>query len=386
MCVSKIKMYITAVCTCLCGLFWTGSATAELGLNMTRGVTETSRLVYDLHMQALWMVTIIGLLVFAVMIYSLVNHRKSKGAVPAKFHHSTKLEIIWTVIPIIILIAFAYPATRALIVLEETADADMTVKITGYQWKWHYEYLDEDLGFFSSLAKESNDARQLKSGTDVTAIDNYLLEVDNPVVIPVNKKVRFLTTSNDVIHSWWVPELGWKRDAIPGFINDNWTMVTEPGTYRGQCAELCGKDHGFMPIVLKAVPEDEYRVWVDEMKKAQAAAASGVDREWSMEELVERGQQVYSSTCVACHQSNGQGLPPAFPALTASPIATGPISEHIGVVLNGKPGTTMQAFGLQLNPVELAAVITFERNALGNKVGDMVQPAEIQALQQAASN
>ena len=363
-------------------LCWTGAATADFSLNMTRGATETSRIVYELHMQALWMVTIIGAAVFGVMIYSLLTHRKSKGAIAAKFHHSTRLEILWTLIPIIILVIFAFPATRSLITMEETADADMTIKVTGYQWKWRYDYLDEDFWFFSALATASNEARQLKSGVDVNSVDNYLLEVDNPVVIPVNKKIRLITTANDVIHSWWVPSLGWKRDAIPGFINDNWTMVSEPGTYRGQCAELCGKDHGFMPIVVKAVPETEYVEWVKQMKVAQAEAAAGADREWTMEELMARGLQVYNTTCIACHQANGEGLPPAFPPLTGSAVTTGPLEGHIDVVLHGRPGTTMQAFREQLNSVDLAAVITFERNALGNSVGDMVQPSAIKSAMQ----
>jgi cytochrome c oxidase subunit 2 len=350
---------------------------AELGLNMTRGVTETSQMVYTLHMQALIMVSVIGAGVFVVMFYSIFTHRKSRGAVPAKFHHSTKLEIIWTVIPIIILVAFAYPATEALIVMEETQDPEMTIKVTGYQWRWHYEYLDDEFGFFSNISSDSQEARALDSGIDVNSVDNYLLDVDNPVVIPVNTKIRFLTTSNDVIHAWWVPDLGWKRDAIPGFINDDWTEVSEPGTFRGQCAEL---DHAYMPVVLRAVEQDEYREWVAEMQRLQAEAASGVDREWTMQELLERGQAAYTATCVACHQANGQGLPPAFPALTDSPITNGPIEEHIDIVLNGKAGTTMQAFGQQLNPVDLAAVITFERNALGNSVGDMVQPATIRDM------
>jgi cytochrome c oxidase subunit 2 len=371
------KLATTAVLWAFCAQ----SAFAELGLNMTRGVTDVSEMVYTLHMQALIMVSVIGAGVFGVMIYSIFTHRKSKGAVPAKFHHSTSLELVWTIIPIFILVAFAYPATQALIVMEETLEPDITIKITGYQWRWHYEYLDDEFGFFSTLARESQDARTLKSGADVSSIDNYLLDVDNPVVIPVNKKIRFLTTSNDVIHSWWVPDLGWKRDAIPGFINDDWTVVNEPGTYRGQCAELCGKDHAYMPVVLRAVPEDEYLEWVSEMQRIQADAASGVDREWTMEELMQRGQAMYTSTCVACHQANGQGLPPAFPALSGSPITTGPIEDHIEIVLNGKVGTTMQAFGQQFNPIDLAAVITFERNALGNSVGDMVQPAAIRDLQ-----
>ena len=215
----------------------------------------------------------------------------------------------------------------------------------------------------------------------VTKIKDYLLDVDNPVVIPVHKKIRLLTTGGDVIHSWWVPALGWKRDAIPGYINDNWTVVDKIGTYHGRCAELCGKGHGFMPIVLKVVSEKDYQAWVKEMKQKQAAAAAGADRTWTKAELMARGQKVYSTICVACHQDHGQGLPPAFPALTGSKTVNGPVSEHINTVLNGRPGTAMQAFSKQLNVVDLAAVITFERNALGNNVGDIVQPSDIQAAE-----
>jgi len=317
--------------------------------------------------------------VFGLMIWSIIFHRKSKGVKAANFHHSTKLEAVWTIIPIIILVVFAVPSTRVLIMMEDSGDTDMTIKVTGYQWRWHYDYMDEGFGFFSSLLQEHNDARQLNSGIDVSKIDNYLLEVDNPVVVPINTKIRILLTANDVIHAWWVPELGWKRDAIPGFVNINWTQILEPGIYRGQCAELCGRDHGYMPIVIKAVTEPEYREWVKETKQALANAAAGVDREWSMAELLERGGGVYRSTCAGCHQANGQGMPPLFPAITGGPITTGPIDGHIEIILSGSPGTSMQAFGRQLNPIDLAAVITFQRNSLGNSVGDMVQPAEIQA-------
>ena len=378
--VNKItrNILVTTVTAALC---WATNAAADFKLNMTPGVTETSKMVYGLHMKALWMVTIIGVLVFAVMIYSLATHRKSKGAVPAKFHHSTRLEIIWTIIPIIILVVFAFPATTALIKMQETGNADLTIKITGYQWKWHYDYLDDGFGFFSALDADSSKASQLNSGVDINSVDHYLLNVDNPLVIPVNKKVRLLTTSGDVIHSWWVPDLGWKRDAIPGFINDNWTEISEPGVYRGQCAELCGQGHGFMPIVVKAVPQEQYVAWVKQMKAAQAEAAAGVDREWTRAELMERGQQVYGTACVACHQPNGQGMPPAFPALSGSPVATGPVGEHINVVVHGRPGTAMQAFGKQLNAADIAAVITYERNSFGNKDGDMVQPSDVKAAE-----
>lgn len=378
MSVKKITRGIkaAAIITALC---WATGAVADFKMNMTPGVTETSHLVYNLHMRALWMVTIIGALVFAVMIYSLVMHRKSKGAQPATFHHSTRLEIIWTVIPIFILVAFAFPATKVLITMSDTSHPDLTVKITGYQWKWRYDYLDQHFGFFSNLAQDSRKASELHSGIDVTKVDHYLRNVDHPLVIPVHKKVRLLTTSNDVIHSWWVPALGWKRDAIPGYINDNWTEIDKPGTYRGQCAELCGQGHAFMPIVVKAVTQEEFTAWVKKMKAAQAEAASGVNRKWTRAELMARGKKVYSTICAACHQANGQGLPPAFPALKGSKTVTGPIKEHINTVLHGRPGTAMQAFGKQLNPVDLAAVITFERNSFGNHDGDMVQPSEIKA-------
>ena len=357
--------------------FWSGSAWAEFGLNLTRGVTPTSQQVYDLHMLILWIVTIIGVLVFGVMFWSIFHHRKSKGAVAAQFHHSTKAEIIWTIIPILILVAMAVPATKTLIFMEQTGDAEMTVKVTGYQWKWKYDYMDEGLSFFSSLSQESNEARQMNSGIDPNAVENYLLDVDNPIVLPINTKIRILTTANDVIHAWWVPALGWKRDAIPGFINDNWTYIEEPGTYRGQCAELCGKDHGFMPIVLKAVPKEEYVAWVEEMKLAQAEAAAGTDREWSMDELMSKGEQVYGANCASCHLPTGKGIPGTFPALDGSPIVTGAAADHIHLVLNGK--NLMPAFAEQLNDSDIAAALTYERNSWSNSTGDIIQPADVKA-------
>ncbi len=360
---------------------WSGMVAAGYRqLNLTEGVTPVSQEVYDLHMLALWMVTAIGVLVFGLMIWSIIFHRKSTGVAAAQFHHSTKWEAVWTIIPIVILVSFAVPSTRTLILMSDTEDMEITIKVTGYQWRWQYDYLDEELSFFSALAPEHNEARQLGSGIDVTQIENYLLEVDNPVVVPINTKVRFLITANDVIHAWWVPALGWKQDAIPGFINSNWTYITEPGSYRGQCAELCGRDHAYMPIVVKAVSDEEYREWVVETKRAQAEAAAGADREWAMDELMERGRTVYASACASCHQMDGRGMPPVFPALTGGAITIGPIADHIDIVLYGSPGTTMQAFAQQLNAVDLAAVITYERNALGNSTGDMVQPAEIQSM------
>ncbi|MCG8324389.1 MAG: cytochrome c oxidase subunit II [Thiotrichales bacterium] len=360
-------------------VLFSGPVLADYALNLTKGVTPISNEVYDLHMIILWVVTVIGILVFAVMIWSIFHHRKSRGAVAAQFHHNTTAEIVWTIIPILILVAMAVPATKTLVKMEATEDADMTIKVTGYQWKWHYEYMDEGFGFFSALDGWSNDIRQLKSGMDATEHDNYLLDVDNPIVLPVNTKVRILTTAADVIHAWWVPALGWKRDAIPGFINDNWTIIEEPGTYRGQCAELCGRDHGFMPIVLKAVPREEYDAWAEEMKLAAAQAADEANKTFAMEELMSKGEAAYQTSCAACHQANGEGLPGAFPALKGGVIATGDLAGHIDIVLNGKAGTAMAAFGGQLNDADLAAIITYERNAWGNDTGDLVQPADIKA-------
>ena len=352
---------------------------AEYGLNLPEGVTPLSRNIYDLHMTIFYICCVIAAVVFGVMFWSIFHHRKSRGVKAAQFHHNTTVEIIWTAVPMVILILMAIPATKSLIMIESTGDADMTIKVTGHQWRWHYEYIEEEFGFFSSLAPESNAARQLKSGIDPNEIENYLLEVDNPVVVPVGQKIRFMTTANDVIHSWWVPALGWKRDSIPGFINESWAIIEEEGTYRGQCAELCGRDHAFMPIVLKAVSEDEYYDWVGEMMVAAMDAGEGADREWAMDELIERGEQVYSTFCVACHQVNGMGIPGAFKPLVGSPVTTGPIEGHIDTVMNGVAGTAMAPFGMQLNDVDIAAVITYERNSWGNEMGDTVQPATIAA-------
>ena len=282
-------------------LLWSTAASADWALNLTKGVTPISREVYDLHMYILWVVVAIGVVVFGAMAWSIIHHRKSKGAVAAKFHHNTALEIVWTIVPIIILVVVAVPATKTLIKMEQTGDAEMTLKVTGYQWKWKYDYLDEDLSFFSILAQDSNEARQLRSGIDPAEVANYLLEVDKPIVLPINTKIRILTTADDVIHAWWVPDLGWKRDAIPGFVNDNWAYIEEEGTYRGQCAELCGKDHAYMPIVIEAVSQEDYRNWIVATKQAQIDALANEDRVWEMDELMTRGQEVYNANCAACH-------------------------------------------------------------------------------------
>jgi len=349
----------------------------DSGLNMTEGVTNSSKAVYDLHMIILWICIVIGVLVFAAMFTSIFLHRKSRGAVAAKFSHSTKAEIIWTTIPIIILVIMAVPSTKTLIELEDNSDPDMIIKITGYQWKWKYDYIDEGISFYSSLKADSNAARLTGSTTDVKTVENYLLDVDNRVVIPVGKKIGFLITADDVIHSWWVPALGWKQDAIPGFINEAWTRVNEPGIYRGQCAELCGKDHGFMPIVLEAKSEADYAAWVADQKRAMAATAAETQRTWSKNELMAKGEAVYAQQCAGCHQAEGQGLAPAFPALAGSEVANGSVAKHIDVVLNGSEGTAMQAYSKTLTNAEIAAALTYTRNAFGNQAGDLIQPATI---------
>ncbi len=251
-------------------------------LNLTRGVTPYSEEVYQLHMLILWVCVITGIGVFGAIFYSILKFRKSKGAVAAQWHENTLVEFLWTAVPAVILVVMAIPATKALVMMEDVAHSDMTIKVTGYQWRWRYDYINEGVFLYSGLARTSDVARQLNSGIDPKTVDNYLLEVDRELVLPVGRKIRFLTTASDVIHAWWVPALGWKRDAIPGYINESWALIKEPGVYRGQCAELCGKDHGFMPIVVRALPEAEYKAWLEKTKAEQApktadsASAPGV--------------------------------------------------------------------------------------------------------------
>jgi len=355
-------------------------------LNLPKGVTDTSHAVFDLHMIILWVCVVIGIVVFGAMIIAMLKHRKSKGAVAAQFHESTTMEIVWTIIPILILVSMAIPATKTLLAMEDVGDADMTIKITGVQWKWKYDYIDGEaagISFVSSLHPEHNEARLLGAGMDTETLrekfgDTYLREVDKPLVVPTGKKIRFLLTAADVIHSWWVPDLGWKKDAIPGFVNESWTLIEKPGVYRGKCAELCGKDHGFMPIVVVAKAPADYAAWVAQQKGAAAETAAAASKTWSKDDLIARGQEVYAANCAACHQPNGKGLPPAFPALAGSAIATGDPAKHIEVVLNGRPGTAMAAYRDLLSDVDLAAVITYERNSWGNS-GSVVQPADVKA-------
>ncbi len=370
--------------------FWGTAALAAFPLNMTEGVTPVAHTAYSVHMMMLWVCTAVGIIVFGAIFYSVIKFRKSNGAVASNFHESTTVEIIWTALPFLILVSVSIPAAKGLIAMEDVGDSDITIKATGYQWKWHYDYIndgvheaqsdpDKRVRFFANLDKAHNEARQRNSGIDPASLDNYLMEVDNPIVLPVGKKVRILTTAADVIHSWWVPDLGFKRDAIPGFINESWALIEKPGIYRGKCAELCGKDHGFMPIVVHAVEQAEYESWLAGQLDVQAAAAASGDKVWNLNDLVARGGEVYNTNCAACHQANGEGLSGVIPGLKGSAIATGPMAEHLKVVLHGRPGTAMAAYGPQLNDADIAAVITYERNSWGNDTGDMIQPSEVKA-------
>ncbi len=341
--------------------------------NMPVGVTEISRNVHGLHMTIFWICVVIGVVVFGVLFSSLFRYRRSRGAKAAHFHEHTTVEVFWTAIPLLILVAMAIPATATLKEMYDASEADLDVMITGHQWRWQYEYLGEEVGYFSNLAtpREQIDGKAAKD-------DNYLLEVDQPLVLPVDRKVRLLMTSADVIHSWWLPAIAVKKDAIPGFVNEAWARIEEPGVYRGQCAELCGKDHGFMPVVVEAMEQDKFDAWLAKRKEEAAAEASGVNREWTMEELLARGEKVYASICASCHQAEGQGLPPTFPALAGNQALMDDLEKHITTVIGGVSGSAMPAFSDTLNPVEIAAVITYERNAWGNDMGDVIQPSDIQ--------
>ncbi len=374
MCFEAKRLYRLALGPVLMLMSAAALAAREVNqLNMSQGATEVSHGIYGLHMLILGICTVIGIGVFGVMFYSIINHRKSKGVTPATFHESTKVEIAWTVVPFLILISMAVPATSTLLQIYDHEDADMDILITGYQWKWKYEYLNENgenVSFFSNLRTPQSEIYNTEAKGE-----HYLLEVDEPMVIPVDTKVRFLVTANDVIHSWWVPELAVKKDAIPGFINEAWTRTSEPGIYRGQCAELCGKDHGFMPIVVNVVSKDEYNEWLGAKQAEAAEIKKLMAQTFTMDELMERGKSVYERSCLACHGGNGEGG--LGKAIAGSPIATGDLGKHLDVGINGVPGTAMQAFGGQMNDVDMAAVITYQRNAFGNNMGDMVQPIDV---------
>ncbi len=371
-------MRLTAILRLFClgaALLLPGIAAAELQWNLKPSNTVLGDAIYDLHMLTMVIITVIFVGVFGFMFYAIFKHRKSAGHQASHFHENTTVEIIWTIVPVVILIAMAFPATKTLLEMRDTSAPDMTIKATGYQWKWGYDYLDDDVRFYSSLSTP----REQIEGTAEKG-ENYLLEVDNPVVVPVGKKIRILVTANDVLHAWYVPELAVKQDAVPGFIRDAWFRAEKIGTFRGQCAELCGKEHGFMPIVVEVVSEEDYKTWVSAQKSSAGAAAVDPNKTYSVSELMATGEAVYTTHCVACHQPGGQGLPPTFPAITGGKIATGPIANHIDIVVGGsKTNPMMVPWAGQLNDLEIAAVITYQRNALGNSLGDSVQPGSIAA-------
>ena len=344
-------------------------------LNMTEGVTQVSRDVFELHMLIFYICVAIGAVVFSVMFYSLFRYTKKRNPNPSTFHESTKLELAWTVVPFLILIAMAVPASKTLTEIYDDEEGEINIQVVGYQWKWEYKYLEDDINFFSNLSTDQDEIYNL-----VPKGENYLLEVDEPLIIPVDTRVRFLITANDVIHSWWVPDFAIKQDAIPGFINTAWTRAEETGIYRGNCTELCGKNHGFMPVVVKVVEKDEYSDWVLAKKKEAIKLAELTEKEWSLTELTERGEGVYQKNCVACHQMNGEGLPPIFPALAGSDIVMFDKDRNVEILMEGVQGAAMQSFANQLSEVDMAAVITYTRQAWGNAEngdGEYVVPSDI---------
>jgi len=343
--------------------------------NFQQPVTPIAQQQYELHLFIFWICVVIFVGVFGVMFYSIFKHRKSVGHEASQFHENTTVEIVWTVIPFLILLFMAWPATKTILAMKDTTAPDLTVKVTGYQWKWGYDYLQEGFGFYSNLTTPlaQIENREPKG-------PNYLLEVDRPMVVPVDTKVRVVITASDVLHAWWVPAFGVKQDAIPGFVRDSWFRAEKVGVYRGQCAELCGKEHGFMPIVVEVKSKDDYAKWVAEQKKQATAAADDPNKAWTQAELMTKGAAVYAANCVACHQANGRGVPGAFPALDGSKLVTGPADPQLALVLNGKTGTAMPAWK-QLSDTDIAAVVTYTRNSWGNKAGDVL-PAAVKVARQ----
>jgi cytochrome c oxidase subunit II len=420
--VAMFLKYLRAPAAFLATLLASGLAFADYAVDMLEPVTPTARDAYDLHWGILWICVAIFFIVFGAMFWSILKHRKSVGAKAAQFHENTTIEILWTIIPLVVLVGMAWPATRTMIEMKDASNADMSVKVTGYQWRWEYDYQQDGIKLISSLATPRDQIEEFhKAGAKKN--ENYLLEVDHPLVVPVNKKVRLLITSNDVIHGWYVPQLGVHQYGIPGFIKDQWFIIDKPGTYRGQCSQICGKEHAYMPIVVEAKSAADYAAWVRDTKAkmpppatpdavpqqapAQTAAAApaqiaaagaagagaavaggtaaavntaGTDpnKKWALEELKAKGEQVYAANCAACHQPTGKGMPPAFPPLDGSKVVTGPKGAQIAVELKGRPGTAMASFA-HLSDVDLAAVITHTRNSWGNKTGEAIQPAEIAA-------
>jgi len=347
---------------------------ADWAFNLPAPRSDIAARINDLHVLILLICLGIFLVVFGAMFYALFKYRKSAGHAARHFHANATVEVIWTVIPFFILVGMAWPATRAILAQKDTANPELTVKVTGYQWKWEYDYLQDGVKFMSN---STTPAEQIANVAAKGAY--YLREVDQPMVVPAGKKVRLLLTSHDVIHSWWVPELGVKQDAIPGFIRDTWFRADAPGTYRGQCAELCGRGHGFMPVVVEVKSPADYQIWLAARKAGQAAEVAAATEPISLAALKQRGEKVFTVSCAMCHQANGQGIPGAFPALAGSPLVNGPAAAHIEWVLNGKPGTAMPAFKDQMNDADIAAVITYERAAWGNR-GTPVRAADVKAL------
>lgn len=350
-------------------------------LNLQTPVTQIAEQIYSIHNLMLVICLIIFVAVFGVMFYSILKHRKSLGHKAASFHESTTVEIAWTVVPFLIVIGMALPATKTVVAMKDTSNADITIKATGMQWKWGYDYLKgegEGISFLSTLSTPRTQVGSPGVAPTEARGDNYLLEVDNQVVVPVNKKVRIITTANDVIHSWTIPAFGVKQDAIPGFVRDTWFKAEKIGVYRGQCVELCGKEHAFMPIVVNVVSDDDYKKWVDTKKKEMAAKADDPNKIWTVDELKQRGEKVYAANCVACHQATGKGVPGAFPALEGSLIVNGAKAGQVGILLNGK--NAMPSWKSTLSDTEIAAVITYTRNSWSNKAAEnIVQPAEVLA-------
>ena len=355
---------------------FTNPAKADwFALNMTEGATAISEEVFNLHMLIFWICVAIGVVVFSVMFYSMFAFTKKKNPNPSTFHESTKVELAWTIVPFLILVLMAVPASNTLTKIYDDTEGDINIQVIGYQWKWEYRYLEDNIGFFSNL---TTDLDEIYNRTPKG--EHYLEEVDEVVVIPVGKKIRFLITANDVIHSWWMPDFAIKQDAIPGFINTAWTVVDKPGTYRGKCTELCGKNHGFMPVVVKVVPQDEYDLWVAGKKEAALKMAELTDKTWSAEELVQRGESIYEKNCVACHQSNGAGITGIFPALAGSDIVLNNKARHLEILMEGVQGAAMASYANQLSEVDMAAVITYTRRSWGNQEngdGEIVVPTDI---------
>ena len=378
------------------GLLISATAWADYSWNFPEPVTPMALDTLHVHNKFMIITMIIFFAVLAIMIYSIIAHRKDKGFQPvADKAPSTFMEIFWTLVPFAILLLIDFvimgiPAYHSVVMMEDTRDkADMVIKVTGSQWRWQYEYLDGPAKGIKFVSNLTTPAEQLAKGYDGDKSENYLLEVDNRLVLPVGQKVRIIMTATDVLHNWWVPQFGSSRLAVPGFLRETWVQVEKEGTYRGQCKELCGKGHGYMPVVVDAVPEEQYLAWVEGKKTEMAQASASADKEWTMDELMASGKTVYEKNCAACHMVNGAGLPPAFPALTGSKISTSPIFDeagkylpdsHLDRVLNGK--NVMPAWKALLNDAEIAAVITYERNGLGNSVGDMVQPSQVKAARQ----